>query len=145
MQRFILLGMGCILACGMPGCSDKGDRPEIGYVSGNVTLDGQPLVGAAVNFQPDSGRAASGMTDKTGDYVLEHAYKVNGAKVGPNKVYFDYPTGFPATVPIPSQYSGQLSSLKEDVQAGTNKFDFHLESSGSGDKPAAKKAVAPVD
>src|SRR5262245_49070668 len=59
-SRLLLLG-GALLA----GCSG-GDRPELGYVSGTVTMDGEPLVGVIVTFKPEQGRPAVDVTDADG-------------------------------------------------------------------------------
>ena len=53
------------------GCSGASDQPELGEVSGIVTLDGKPVVGVNVVFKPDIGRAAAGNTDAEGNYSLQ--------------------------------------------------------------------------
>jgi hypothetical protein len=110
------------------GCGGSGDRPELGEVTGTVTLDGQPLKGVIVMFTPDSGRPASGVTDESGRYELIYRYGVSGAKAGPNTVSFEYPTG-DSGPPIPAKYGGQ-STLKKHVESGDNAFDFELSSKG---------------
>ncbi len=50
----MLLSMGC----------GGGDMPELGDVSGKVTLDGKPLVGINILFTPEKGRPAGGVTDE---------------------------------------------------------------------------------
>lgn len=114
----------CLLLC---GCGGVSDQPELGYVSGKVTLDGEPLAGVIISFQPDTGRAASDETDAEGHYDLEYRYKVPGCKVGPNTVSFAWPTGFEGGRPIPEKYAGR-SELKVDVAAGSNEFDWDLKS-----------------
>ena len=74
------------------GCSSGGVAP----VSGRVTLDGQPLAGAHVSFQPqegggDSGSGAGsgsyGVTAADGTYVLRLAQGDRpGAVVGKHRV-----------------------------------------------------------
>lgn len=109
------------------GCRDTGDRPPLGQVSGTVTLDGEPLAGVIVMFKPDSGRPATGETDGAGKYVLVYRYGVNGAKIGPNTISFSWPTGESGSQSIPDKY-GAKTTLKEDVKAGRNTFDFALTS-----------------
>lgn len=108
------------------GCS-AGDRPPLGRVSGTVTMDGKPLVGVIISFQPDSGRAASAETDPQGNYDLEYTYQVKGAKVGPNTVSFAWPTGAEGKQAIAAKFSTK-SELKREVKSGKNKFDFELTS-----------------
>ena len=115
---------GLILMAAVGGCSGPSDQPELGEVTGNVTLDGKPLTGAIIMFKPDVGRAATDEIDENGDYELVYRYGVNGAKVGPNTISFAWPTGKPG-VAIPPRYAGE-STLKKDVEAGGNTFDFAL-------------------
>ena len=129
------------------GCGGGGDQPELGQVTGTVTLDGKPLSGIAVVFQPDSGRPARGVTDAEGKYELTYIRQTKGTKVGPNRVEIapsedgeaeeaenegeeSQPVaqrpklGKPT---IPARYNVR-SELKADVKAGKNTFDFKLES-----------------
>ena len=134
----------------LPGCGGPSDQPELGQVTGTVTLDGKPLSGIAVVFQPESGRPARGMTDAEGKYELTYIRETKGTKVGPNRVEIapsedggaeeseesENPDdeSQPVTKPsksgkptIPPRYNVQ-SELKADVKAGENTFDFQLES-----------------
>jgi hypothetical protein len=108
------------------GCGDQGDRPELGYVKGTVTMDGKPLAGVIINFKPEVGRAATATTDDDGNYDLIYRYGVRGAKIGPNIINVEWPTG-EAGQPIPEKY-GTKTTLKEEVEAGNNTFDFDLSS-----------------
>ena len=130
-----------------PGCGGVSDQPELGQVTGTITLDGKPLSGVAVVFQPESGRPARGMTDAEGKYELTYIRQTKGTKVGPNRVEIApsedgeieesadsdeenksaparSKSGKPA---IPARYNVQ-SELKVDVKPGENTFDFKLES-----------------
>ncbi|MDX1928798.1 MAG: carboxypeptidase-like regulatory domain-containing protein [Pirellulaceae bacterium] len=131
--------------CVQPGCGGPSDQPELGQVTGTVTLDGQPLVGVAVVFQPDNGRPARGMTDAQGKYELIYIRQTKGTKVGPNRVEIapseegeaeesETPDeeAKSATKPsksgkpkVPARYNVQ-SELKEDVKPGANTIDFKL-------------------
>lgn len=65
------------------GCGAGSDRPRLAQVSGIVTLDGEPVEGASVNFLPVAGgRLATGTTDATGRYTLTTFDKDDGAAVG---------------------------------------------------------------
>lgn len=114
------------------GCS-HGDRPELGYVTGTVTMDGKPLAKVIVTFKPTQGRPSVGMTDENGDYHLEYSYQVPGTKVGLNQVAFSWPIGVAGSHVIPARYSGK-SDINRDVQAGSNSFDFDLESDPKAEK-----------
>ena len=115
-------------------------------MTGTVTLDGKPLSGIAVVFQPESGRPARGMTNAEGKYELTYIRQTKGTKVGPNRVEIapsedgeveenessdeESQAAKPAKSgkpKIPARYNVQ-SELKADVKAGQNTFDFNLES-----------------
>lgn len=136
----------------VPGCGGVSDQPELGQVTGTVTLDGQPVSGIAVVFYPDSGRPARGTTDVNGKYELTYIRRTLGTKLGHNRVEIapneegeedseddagsegDGPAKTPSKsgkVKIPARYNTK-SELEADVQPGRNVFDFKLES-----KPAA--------
>jgi hypothetical protein len=116
------------------GCGGPGDMPEIGEVSGTVTLDGKPLPGALIKFKPDVGRVAAAVTDPEGNYFLKYKDGVDGTKLGPNTVSFEYELGSSGP-PIPRKW-GDRSEEKVDVKAGANDFDFALTSDAP--KGAAK-------
>ena len=68
------------------GCGPE-QVPGIVRVSGKVTLDGAPVEGAMVTFQPEGvARAASGMTDASGNYKLTTLNPGDGALPGDYKV-----------------------------------------------------------
>lgn len=133
-----------------PGCGGPSDQPELGQVTGTVTLNGKPLSGIAVVFQPDSGRPARGTTNAEGKYELSYIRETKGTKIGPNRVEIapsedgeaedeqqsDNPDEESESAPkranskkpkIPPRYNVK-SELKADVKAGANTFDFKLES-----------------
>lgn len=111
---------------GLVGCGSS-DRPELGDVSGTVTLDGTPLSGVIILFKPDEGRPASAVTDEDGYYELAYRHGVEGTKVGPNTISFEWPLE-QAGRPIPGKYTASKSELKETVEPGSNTFDFQLTS-----------------
>lgn len=124
------LWSACVLfSC---GCSAKPkDMPELGAVTGTVTLDGKPLDKVTVVFESESGRSAFGSTDASGRYELLYSGNAKGAVLGPNKVVIntqlDAPPGPEWKDPVPARYNAK-SELKADVVAGKNTFDFPLES-----------------
>ena len=107
------------------GCGG-GDIPELGDVSGKVTLDGKPLVGINILFTPEKGRPAGGVTDEEGYYELVYLDGYSGCKVGPAKVTFEWSPGVENTVPVPARYMNDGFSVT--VKEGSNQMDFPLES-----------------
>ena len=81
---FVYLLLLVVAGAPMAGCGQKGS--ELVAVSGQVTMDGEPVGEGQIQFFPDSGRPASGelgpdgryqlTTYEAGDGVLPGAYKV---------------------------------------------------------------------
>ena len=118
---FICAGLALLAGCG------GGDRPELGEVTGLVTLDGTPLAAVNILFTPDKGRPAGAVTDAEGRYELIYLNGVSGCKVGPCHVTFEWPPEAVNPRPIPAKYTG-ADGYTVDVKAGGNKFDFPMES-----------------
>ncbi len=118
------------LLCLVPlvGCA-KSDRPPLGGVHGTVTLDGQPLAGAIVTFEPlEAGRGSIAMTDAQGRYELIYIRNDKGAKVGAHRVQIttsNANAGKPELVP--PKYNVQ-TTLSADVKPGDNEINFALTS-----------------
>lgn len=141
-----------ILCLNLSGCGGASDQPDLGRVTGTITLDGKPLHGMAVVFYPDNGRPARGRTDLNGKYELTYIRRTRGTKVGHNRVEIatseegeediEEPgdggedTGAAQKPPerekitIPARYN-TTSELNADVKPGENVFDFQLESQPS--------------
>jgi hypothetical protein len=74
----------------LSGCSSK--PYELAPVSGVVTLDGKPVPGTVVNFQPMAengktpGPGSTGRCDETGHYVLQTIRDEPGAAAGTHRV-----------------------------------------------------------
>jgi len=122
----------CVLCLFVLGCG-RGDLPDLGYVSGTVKMDGEPLPGVVVRFNSEGGgRPGAGLTNSEGEYELTYVAGVEGTKLGPALVAIstEWPEGEPPdgeSEPIPSKYNSK-TTLKETVVAGNNTFDFNLES-----------------
>lgn len=119
---------------GAAGCGGgSSDMPELGTVTGTVTMDGQPLANVTVTFKPDSGSISVGRTDEQGHYKLGYNETEKGAKVGKHTVRITTPSDEPGPGgdapkdPIPAKYNEQ-SELSADVKAGSNEFNFDLTS-----------------
>lgn len=126
----LLLMVATLAGCGGP------EHPDVGEVSGTVTLDDKPLAEASIMFQPSNGRASTGTTDANGKYSLMYLDGVSGAMIGSNKVMIstqvDGEDGQPPLVKekLPPRYHSR-TELTADVKAGSNTFDFKL-TSGPG-------------
>ncbi|MCA9246732.1 MAG: hypothetical protein KDA42_06440 [Planctomycetales bacterium] len=82
-----------VIAAAIVGCG--GSSHPLAPVAGQIMLDGQPLAGATVTFQPigegmqrgDAGSGSFGKTDEQGRYQLETVLGgAAGAVVGPHAV-----------------------------------------------------------
>jgi hypothetical protein len=127
------------LVCLAVGC---GDGRQLGTVSGRVTLDGQPLADARVNFQPagdtrNPGIGSFGRTNANGEYSLTLIdEKAEGAIVGKHRVMIKAVpegAGDPADDKqragvdrVPAEYNSK-STLTFDVKPGHNTADWKLE------------------
>lgn len=137
-----------MLAC--VGCGPKG--PEMGAVTGTVTLDGKPLSNAMVIFSPESGgRPGSGKTDASGKFEI-YTMGSQGVAVGSCRVSVstyvepaaqaasvssdsaeyanqtsqaDYNAAKPPKDPIPEKYNVK-TELREEVKSGAQVIDFEL-------------------
>jgi hypothetical protein len=122
------------------GCSSgPSDTPPLGHVSGTILLDGQPLANAQVEFNPAAGRGSVATTDANGQYVLKYTNELEGAVLGTHTVSISTgvapssgeggagQSGSPER--IPPKYNS-ASEVKEEVKAGSNTFDYKIESGG---------------
>lgn len=121
------------LGISLAGCG----KPEnIGAVSGVVTLNGEPLSGALIQFEPLAGNAPSGgFTDEGGKYSLTYSREVQGAEIGEHRVRISTKDlGNPDSDPprpkkaetVPAKYNTK-TELTAKVQAGKNELNFPLE------------------
>jgi hypothetical protein len=113
-----------VVALLLGGCGSA----DFGAVSGRVTLGGEPLAGATVEFQPEEGAPAYGITDDDGRYTLRWSADQGGAPVGPVKVRI---TSFQESEPkikerVPARYNRKTELVRE-VESGSQTFDFELE------------------
>ena len=124
-----------VLGLSPAGCGPDG--PELAPVAGTVTLDGNPLAGARIEFQPQEGENASpsyGMTDQAGRYKLIYGPGQKGAMLGRHAVRIS--TGGQSSdgvnpameIPerVPPRYNSETELFRE-VESGGNTIDFKLE------------------
>lgn len=117
------------------GCG-SGSGPEIGTVSGKVTLDGKAVTDAVVTFNPDKGRGSRGRTNSDGVYELTYVGQQKGALVGEHAITIttkwmdeDPDTGkmVQHAETVPAKFNAQ-STLRKSVESGHNTIDFDLAS-----------------
>jgi hypothetical protein len=99
----VVVIMGAALACG-PGC---GVRDQLGFtpVEGHVTLDGRPVEGGEIRFQPDTDRGTTGPLSasplgRDGRYSLRGPGTRIGALPGEHRVYLVMPEPIMASEPM---------------------------------------------
>lgn len=138
---FVVLSLSLV---GLVGC---GGDSNMGGVTGTVTLDGQPVSDATVNFTPKkAGSPSNGRTDSSGKYELSYSKSKKGAEIGEHTVRVttfrkanpDAETPITA-VPekIPARYNSK-SELTKEVKSGNNTIDLELKSDGPVVQPAEK-------
>ena len=116
----------------MAGC---GSEDGLAKVKGKVTLNGRPLEGATVEFQPAAERGApsAGATDAKGRYELMYTFDVPGAMPGEHvvsirtaEICFDgQGNEFEREERVPPKYNTH-TELKRTVVPGRNTIDFEL-------------------
>jgi hypothetical protein len=121
--------LSCLL---IAGC---GSNSGLARVKGKVTLNGQPLEGATVTFQPTAadGSPSSGVTDADGRYELMFTFDTPGAMPGEHVVSIGTAgtdiddEGYEVERPerVPAKYNRQ-TTLKRTVKPGRNTIDFPL-------------------
>ena len=129
-----LLAFSCILFAA--GCGQSG--PQLGAVTGTVTLDNKPVPGALVTFisKEADGTSSYGKTDSNGKYKLEFSTERFGAMLGNHDVVIttkrmsadEAPDTGTAEktefVAIPKHYA--RGALTAEVKSGSNVCDFAL-------------------
>lgn len=104
------------------GCGSGGTGPRTVPVSGAVTLDGKPLVGAEVHFVGEK-FSGYGVTNSEGKYSL-----VQGAVPGTNKVYISKIDGGKNVNPKMAEDTEQLrmaaEALKNDPSRTPSKSEL---------------------
>ena len=137
---YVVLLVFCLC---IAGCKDRG--PGLKAATGTVTLDGKPLIGAEVEFHPESAASSSyGKTDESGNFSLAYSTGKAGAALGKHRVVIiggstDAASATSAPVAntatdreevaiafdqMPKTHSNNLSA--EVTASGPNHFEFNL-------------------
>ncbi|QDT52004.1 hypothetical protein Pan44_00100 [Caulifigura coniformis] len=129
----LIAAAGLVVAALLSGC---GPAEGLASVVGRVTLDGEPLPNAYVQFicSGENAGTSSGRTDSSGDYYLMFSRSKKGARIGPSKVVIttfdlDGTQGGVKRIPekVPAKYNVK-TELTAEVKPGDNTFDFELKS-----------------
>lgn len=153
MKLFVI---SCVPLLLLAGCSTA---PQMDYskadlveVTGDVTLDGSPLAFAVLSFDSPDGQFSYAMTDEAGAYRLQFDMNKTGCTKGPKVVQIstsrkilglnvadegdatdegskDGSVRQTRTEMVPPCYNRE-STLKVEVSATQNTFDFALKSEG---------------
>lgn len=115
-----------LIASLIVGCSGGEDFP-VGRVKGHVTYQGQPVVGAVVQFMPQagsggnlSGKSAIATTDSKGEFTLSTYTPGDGAVIGTHTVEVD-------SQDPDKPLSGKVpAGLTVNVQRGKNNVAIEL-------------------
>ncbi|MEZ6126953.1 MAG: hypothetical protein R3C49_27870 [Planctomycetaceae bacterium] len=122
---FGILVLGYLFVAWMNSAS----LPDLEYVSGVVTLKGQPLANVQVMFAPvqlpgepprENYRTSQGNTNQAGEYVLMYDMENEGVLPGPCNVTIMASSGIMYTLPT----DRQQVTVSEDQD---NQFNFSLE------------------
>ena len=119
----------CLL---LAGCDSQN---SLARVTGTVTLNGHPLEGAIVQFQPvaDGGSPSAAKTDSKGQYELMYTFTKPGVIPGEHIVTIRSASAYYSEVCdqaetqecVPPEYNSQ-TQLKRIVEPGRNTIDFEL-------------------
>ena len=123
---------GLLLAAALPGCN----RTDLVPVCGKVTLDGAPLAGATVTFQPrqpgnpEPGIGSYAKTDADGRFALKTMDReVPGARPGRHLISVygaDPEPGAKRPPAVPDRYNLDSKVVFEVPAGGTDAANFDL-------------------
>ena len=133
---------GCLLALTLAGCGGNSNPLGRLAISGNVSLDGQPLNDGTIQFAPkDPAGVSSGAVITNGTYSISAE---QGLPAGTYIVRISAPEGGPvdvepggdatetyATERIPAEYNTDSQHTVEVKPGEENTFDFPIQS-GAG-------------
>ncbi len=115
--------------------------PELGRLSGTVTLDGKPLANARIVFQPTGQLASPSVSDTAEDGAFELRFNRDRKGVLPGSHQIRVTTARVVTDAsgketdvqevLPAKYNAK-TELTYDVKTGSNQLDLKLESSQPG-------------
>jgi hypothetical protein len=114
----------------VPGCNRN--PHNLAEVEGTVLIEGKPVPGLTLTFQPDSDVATTSVayTDERGDYYCQYTRDLRGAYIGKHTVSINHwpPDDYPRDAiryRIPARYNTN-SELQIEVKPGHNTFDWDV-------------------
>jgi len=126
-RQFVFIALGLSILMLVLGCGS-----EMQPVTGNVTMDGEPLAGVRVIFSPAEGARANsvGTTDSNGAYSLNYTRDDAGALLGKYKVLVSKTkmTEAGEKETLPRKYNQETTFTAEVTRTGDNKHNYDLES-----------------
>ncbi len=137
-----LSGIALVL---LGGCGEGG--PSLGSVSGKITLDGEPVKGAIVQFIPQGpgGTPSYGLSDKEGIYKMEFSSSASGVLTGKSLVRISSNDDvtingktYSSVEVFPDKYN-EGSEVIADIVAGENKLDYACESTERSKRAMSRK------
>ncbi len=127
-----------MLLCILSGCSGKSnDLPDLAEVTGQVTLDGNPLPDAIIDFYPQGAqekkqsRASTAATDEEGKYSLMYNNNTAGAILGDHMVRISKTEGGAEVAGpemLPKKYNENTTLKATVTKDGPNTINFELKS-----------------
>lgn len=130
------IALGLLTAVLVTGCGGG-----LNEVTGTVTLDGRPVAGLEVRFEPKDpsiGTTAIGYTQADGTYKLHYPGDKTGAPAGDYTVSItggDEPPEGGKPVRVARKYNSD-SELTATVKSGQNTIDFAVTSETAADRRA---------
>lgn len=132
-KRLSLIAMLALLGS---GCG-RGNLPELGSVSGRITLDGKPVEGVHIEFIPlIEGRPSAAASDSSGHYVLSYKGSVKGARVGEHKVIM--------TTLQEKMTFVESTDDEEPTDGGSEDSEIEITTSGRAEEIPAKYFKSPL-
>ncbi|WP_339728516.1 hypothetical protein [uncultured Gimesia sp.] len=148
MCKNILINFSFLLLLTLSACGGGSDGPELGIVTGTVTLNEQPVSGALVSFVPNAtknttGPASTATTDAGGKFTLKAPGNRDGAVIGFHRVGVQCPgvVGVNVSTPdggsgsatdnckVPAKYTDpNKSGITVEIKSGENDIPIKLSS-----------------
>ncbi|MBA2113473.1 hypothetical protein [Bremerella alba] len=131
-QRWMAPGLLLILLIAV-GCSSGQNQVEMGHVTGQVFVDGEPAgAGLQLEFAPVTKgvRGSTAVTDDSGYYEAIYSLSSNGVRVGPCVVKLVPPATAPPVpgkkrnLPFPEPYYDEIRQIT--VSPGQNTIDLEI-------------------
>jgi hypothetical protein len=156
MSRFLVTGCFpfglalALLAAGPTGCSTKKPDYPQASVSGEVTLDGEPLPDGKIIFTT----VRLGLNDvvpiRNGQFSSRVALGERQVMITATKMMDPPPTGMPGVIEtekvptetLPARYNAETTLTATVSADGPNEFMFELTSDDKSDSSAKKKEVS---